>query len=63
MIGSKTQQAHLFEPRPPAAEVPRPQRLVAIELLKALLTEALSSAVAPEILAIGQEADHDEDHA
>ena len=63
MIGLRTQQAHLFEPQPPAAGVPEPQRAAAIELLKALLTEALRSTIVQDSPATGPEADHDEDHA
>ena len=59
----KAPPPNLFEPQRPAVELPPPQRMAALELLKALLTESVRTPDEQGVTAIAQEADHDEDHA
>ena len=56
-------QPDLFETLAPPTEMPAPQRAMALELVQALLTEAVSAPAAQDAVVRALEADHDEDHA
>lgn len=56
-------QPDLFETPSPPAEIPAPQRAMALELVQALLTEAVSMPAAQDAVVSALEAGHDEDHA
>jgi hypothetical protein len=58
----KPLQPSLFEPTPSCSDLPLPQRVKALELLKALLREAMLDPVV-EIDAPREGADDDQDHA
>jgi hypothetical protein len=59
----KPPQPNLFEPRPPDDDVPLPQRVKALELLKALLREAMLNPVAEIDVPAREGGGDDEDHA
>jgi hypothetical protein len=59
----RAENGDLFEPQQPTGAVLEPQKAAAIELLTALLTEALRSSVEQDVPANVPEAGHDEDHA
>ena len=60
----RTKNGNLFEPQQPTGAVLAPQKAAAIELLTALLTEALQrSSVEQDVPENVLEAGHDEDHA
>jgi hypothetical protein len=56
-------QPDLFATPAPPAEMPAPQRAMALELVQVLLTEAASMPAAQDAVVSALEADHDEDHA
>jgi uncharacterized protein YoaH (UPF0181 family) len=56
-------QPDLFETVATPTEMPAAQRAMALELIQALLAEAVSVPAARDIVASALEADHDEDHA
>ena len=59
----KPPQPDLFEPPPPCDDVPLPQRVKALELLKALLREAMVDPVAEIDIPAREGGGDDEDHA
>lgn len=63
MIMRGRAQPDLFETPLPPTEMTAPQRAMALELVQALLTEAVSMPAAQDAVVRALEADHDEDHA
>jgi hypothetical protein len=56
-------QPDLFETPVPPTKMPAPQRAMALELVQALLAEAVSVPTAQDAVVSALEADHDKDHA
>lgn len=63
MIMRGRAQPDLFATPLPPTEMTAPQRAMALELVQALLMEAVSVPAAQEAVASALEADHDEDRA
>jgi hypothetical protein len=59
----RTEDGDLFEPQQPTNTVLASQKAAAIELLTALLTEALRLSIVQDVPANVLEAGHDKDHA
>jgi hypothetical protein len=59
----KPPQPNLFEPTPPCGDLPLPQRVKALELLKALLREAMLDPVVEIDVTAREGAGDDQDHA
>lgn len=62
MTATARHQTDLFEPPEEPTSIPISAEAQMLELLKALLTEALAGGSA-EARDVSKEADHDEDHA
>ena len=60
---SLPRQQDLFEPRQPCCDLPLPHRVKAIELLKALLTEATGEPIVEIGASTKEGAGNDQDHA